>query len=129
MKIAAKPAVTSSADGISPISSLLRGPSAPSRVVANGASAAAGGGVEGRVDELVVALVVLAAHAADRPALEARERGAGFAEQRDQRLVLDLVAAVELLRDELGVVDDLELARAERLGSSHGEQHRPVLGD
>ena len=43
--------------------------------------------------------------------------------------VLDLVLAVDLLGDELGVVDDLDLGRAERRGALEPEQQAAVLGD
>ncbi len=49
--------------------------------------------------------------------------------QRSHRLVLDLVGAGELARNELGVVDDLDLARAEGTRACQPEQERAVLGD
>ena len=41
---------------------------------------------------------------------------------------MTLYSARDLARDQLGVVDDLDLARAERAGPLQPEQQRPVLG-
>ena len=43
--------------------------------------------------------------------------------------VLDLVVAVDLLGDQLGVVDDLDLGGAERPRALEPEQQAAVLGD
>src|SRR3954454_11741441 len=85
-------------------------------------------GVERLVDERVGRRVLRARHAADAPADEAAE---GLLGRRMQGLhvgVLDLVLAVDLLGDELGVVDDLDLVGAQRAGPREPEQQAAVLG-
>ena len=70
--------------------------------------------VERLVDERVGVGVLRPRDRADRPALEAVERLQRRGVQRLHVGVLDLVGAVDLLGDELGVVDDLDLAGAQR---------------
>lgn len=49
--------------------------------------------------------------------------------QRAHRVMLDLVSAGDLPGDELGVADDLDLARTQRACVLQPQQERPVLGD
>src|SRR6185436_6275107 len=88
-----------------------------------------GSGIEHLVYQPVRLGVLLAAHVADRPALEALQRLLHLAVQLAHARVLDLVLSLDLPDDELGVADQLELARAERGGTLDAEQQRPVLGD
>src|SRR3989442_15051461 len=69
--------------------------------------------VERRVDERVGVRVVRAWHGAYRPPVEPTESAHGVGVQRPQAGVLDLVLALDLPRDQLGVVHDLDLRRAE----------------
>ncbi len=87
------------------------------------------GAVEDAVDERVGGRVLLARHRPDRPALEALERAQRLAVQRGELLVADAVLAGELLGDQLGVVDDLDLGGAERARPVEAEQQGAVLGD
>ena len=71
--------------------------------------------VQRLVDERVGVGVLRARHRADRPARRTRRSAAmRLGVQRLHVRVLDLVLAVDLLGDELGVVDDLDLGGAER---------------
>jgi hypothetical protein len=49
--------------------------------------------------------------------------------QPPQHLIPDLVLALDLAHDELGVADQLDLACAERVRSLEPEHQRPILGD
>ena len=68
-----------------------------------------GSAIQRLVDEAVGLGVVLAAHVADRPALEGSQRLLHLAMQLAHRRVLDLVLALHLADDQLGVADQLEL--------------------
>src|SRR4051794_10438851 len=81
------------------------------------------GPVQLLVDELVRALVVLAAHVADGPVVELSELTDGLLEEWLEPRVLDLVLAADLARDELRVVHDLNLSRAQRARQLEAEQH------
>src|SRR5680860_134812 len=85
--------------------------------------------VEGYVDEAVRRGVLLAAHVADRPALEGAQGRLHLAVELSHRRVLDLVLALDLAHDQLRVADQLELARPQLSGPFDPEQQRPVLGD
>src|SRR3954454_5239178 len=87
------------------------------------------GGVERLVDERVGGRVLRPRDAAHAPAPELRKRVPGLRMQRLHVRVLDLVLAVDLLGDELGVVDDLDLVGAERAGAVEAQQEPAVLGD
>ena len=62
--------------------------------------------VQGGVDERVGVCVLSTGHGADRPALELAERAPSPAGERAHGLMLDLVDAVDLLGDQLGVAYD-----------------------
>src|SRR3954469_17239467 len=80
------------------------------------------GGVERLVDERVGRRVLRARDGAHLPAPEAPEPLSGRRVQGPHLPLLDLVDAVDLLGDELGVVDDLGLVGAERAGAVEPEQ-------
>src|SRR3954447_12847206 len=67
-------------------------------------------------------------HGPDRPAVKAAQRLQRRSVQRLHVLVLDLVAPVDLVGDQLRVVDDLDLARAQRPRALQPEQQPAVLG-
>ena len=78
------------------------------------AAPSAGRLVQRLVDEAVGGGVVLAAHVADRPAVEARERRADLARAAARRPAsLTLYSPLTCLHDQLRVADQLDLARAE----------------
>src|SRR5689334_2348103 len=85
--------------------------------------------VESEVYQAVGLGVLLAAHVADRPGVEIAERLLHPAMKLAHRRVLDLVLALHLLDDQLGVADQLELVGAVLRGALDAEQQRPVLGD
>src|SRR5919197_2676560 len=87
------------------------------------------GGVERLVDERVGRGVLGSGHTAHGPAVEAAQGLHGGGVQRLHVGVLDLVDAVDLLGDELGVVDDIDLGGAQRLGAGQAEEQPAVLGD
>src|SRR3712207_331150 len=84
--------------------------------------------VELLVDQLVRALVVLAADVADRPLVELAQRAHGLEEQRLEPRVLDLVLAADLAGYELRVVHDLDRRGTQLAGELQPEEDGPVLG-
>ena len=98
---------------------------APGRDRVSAPTASAGRLVERFVDEAVGRGVVLAAHVADRPAVEPLERGADLGVQRAQARVLDPVLALHLLDDELRVADQLDLARRRARGRARSPAAAP----
>src|SRR5215208_8510937 len=89
----------------------------------------AGARVQGLVHQLVGAPVVRARDVAHAPVVELAERRESLQEERLQAGVLDLVLAADLAGHELGVVDHVDLARAEVAGELEAELERLVLGD
>src|SRR5204863_2821620 len=85
--------------------------------------------IERPVDEAVRLGVLGAPHMADRPAVEGAQRLLHPGVQLAHAGVLDLVLALDLLDDQLGVADQLQLAGAERRRALDPEQQRAVLGD
>ncbi len=88
-----------------------------------------GQAVERLVDEAVGLGVLLAADVTDRPGLERPQGPLHLGVQLAQGRVLDLVLALHLAHDQLGVADQLQLGRSERRRPLDAEQQRPVLGD
>jgi len=73
--------------------------------------------------------IVVAAHVANRPLVEAFEGLLHLTMELAQGLVLDLVLAVDLSHDQLRVPDQLQAPSAERRRAGDPEEQRPVLGD
>ncbi len=85
--------------------------------------------VERAVHECVGLRVPGARDRADRPGVELLELAQGLLVQRRHIRALDLVLAVDLLGDQLGVVDHLDLGGAQLTGALEAEQEAAVLGD
>src|SRR3954452_23475294 len=73
--------------------------------------------VELLVDKAVRLRVLVPAHVADRPLLEALERQQHLTVKLAQGLVLDLVVASDLAHDQLRIADQLEPLRPEGGGA------------
>src|SRR5436305_2970964 len=87
------------------------------------------GAIQHLVDEAVGLGVVLTAHVAYRPAVEASQRLRHLSVQFAHRRVLDLVFPFDLLDDQLGVANELDLIGAQRSRPLDSQQQRFVLGD